>query len=463
MKLVKSLLLGSAAGFAAISGASAADLPSTKAAPAEYVRVCSAYGAGFFYIPGTDVCLKVGGGAGFMYDYVQPFATAASPTGYRGYLRMELDARNPTAYGTLRTFVRLIIASRTGSHRSGTQERWGNATIPTAAADAGWTSRAQEWLGVDKAFVQWGGLVAGRTQSFFDFYNSPEIIGLLPASNLGSTNLVGYIATFGSGFYASVALEDAIMRRQAISNPLIPLGTTAYYAGYRMPDVVANLGVEQAWGKAQISGAVHQLPVVGPGGTNISSSYGWAVSGGVVINLPMIAPGDYLWLNASYSEGAMSYVHSGWFAGSLNNATVGNSNSYYQADAYYDVGTNSIRKSKTWSIAAAFKHNWSPTLSSGLFGGYANFNNPAMTVAAVPGGQLADWEYYVGGANLVWEPVRGLTIGGEVGYQYLKGKNVPAFALAAAGTNPVGGPVQTIGLKSKDGAWIARFRIQRLF
>ena len=61
MKLVKSLLLGSAAGIAAVAGAQAADLPSRKAAPVEYVRVCSAYGAGFFFIPGTDTCLRVGG------------------------------------------------------------------------------------------------------------------------------------------------------------------------------------------------------------------------------------------------------------------------------------------------------------------------------------------------------------------------------------------------------------------
>ena len=60
MKLVKSLLLGSAAGLIAMSGAQAADLP-VKAKPVEYVRICSLYGAGFWYIPGTDTCLKLGG------------------------------------------------------------------------------------------------------------------------------------------------------------------------------------------------------------------------------------------------------------------------------------------------------------------------------------------------------------------------------------------------------------------
>ena len=60
MKMVKSLLLVSAAGLVAVSGAQAADLP-VKAKPVEYVKVCSLYGAGFYYIPGTDICMKVGG------------------------------------------------------------------------------------------------------------------------------------------------------------------------------------------------------------------------------------------------------------------------------------------------------------------------------------------------------------------------------------------------------------------
>ena len=60
MKMVKSLLLGSAAGIVAISGAQAADLP-VKAKPVEYVKICSLYGAGYYYMPGTDICLKLGG------------------------------------------------------------------------------------------------------------------------------------------------------------------------------------------------------------------------------------------------------------------------------------------------------------------------------------------------------------------------------------------------------------------
>src|ERR1044072_1433758 len=60
MKMVKSLLLGSAAGLVAVAGAQHADLP-VKAKPVEYVKACSIYGVGFFYIPVTDTCIKIGG------------------------------------------------------------------------------------------------------------------------------------------------------------------------------------------------------------------------------------------------------------------------------------------------------------------------------------------------------------------------------------------------------------------
>jgi hypothetical protein len=59
---IKSLLLGSAAALIAVSGARAADaIVVAEPEPAEYVRICDVYGAGYYYIPGTETCLKVGG------------------------------------------------------------------------------------------------------------------------------------------------------------------------------------------------------------------------------------------------------------------------------------------------------------------------------------------------------------------------------------------------------------------
>jgi Porin subfamily len=54
------LLLGGFAVLIVTVGAQAAELP-VKAKPVEYVRICSLYGAGFYYLPGTQTCLKVGG------------------------------------------------------------------------------------------------------------------------------------------------------------------------------------------------------------------------------------------------------------------------------------------------------------------------------------------------------------------------------------------------------------------
>lgn len=59
---IKSLLLGSAAAMIAVSGARAADaIVIAEPEPVEYVRVCDVYGSGYFYIPGTETCLKIGG------------------------------------------------------------------------------------------------------------------------------------------------------------------------------------------------------------------------------------------------------------------------------------------------------------------------------------------------------------------------------------------------------------------
>ena len=61
MTLIKSILLGSAAGLVAVASAQAADLPTRKAAPVEYVRVCNVGGVTGWTLPGSDTCLKLSG------------------------------------------------------------------------------------------------------------------------------------------------------------------------------------------------------------------------------------------------------------------------------------------------------------------------------------------------------------------------------------------------------------------
>ncbi|MBM0206895.1 porin, partial [Micromonospora sp. STR1s_5] len=136
----------------------------------------TAHGAGFFYIPGTDTCLRVGGRARFEYQYTQQNSRNSSVSGYRGLGRLNIDARTATPYGTLRAFVRFEIASRSGGYlKSGTQERMANAFFGTGQDTQ---TQLQKYVDVDKAFIQFAGLTAGRAQSFFDFYAGDlEIIG----------------------------------------------------------------------------------------------------------------------------------------------------------------------------------------------------------------------------------------------------------------------------------------------
>src|SRR6516164_7031104 len=68
MKMVRSLLLGTAAGLVAVAGAQAADMP-VKAA-VQYVKICNLYGDGFYYLPGTTICVKVGGYVRAEYGYL---------------------------------------------------------------------------------------------------------------------------------------------------------------------------------------------------------------------------------------------------------------------------------------------------------------------------------------------------------------------------------------------------------
>src|SRR5215470_8672805 len=111
MKPFQRVLLGSAAGLIAVSGAQAADLP-VKARPVEYVKICSLYGEGYYYIPGTDTCLKWGGYARADYGWnvagsmtpaysgtqgAQDRSVAQYATRHRA--NFTADARTQTPYG----------------------------------------------------------------------------------------------------------------------------------------------------------------------------------------------------------------------------------------------------------------------------------------------------------------------------------------------------------------------------
>ncbi|MCC0807478.1 porin [Methylobacterium sp. W2] len=423
MKLLKSSLLGTAAAFASVAGAHAADLPVKKAVPIEYVRVCSAYGAGFFYIPGTDTCIRLSGRARLDIGY-QPTSSRSSlgnagdTTGYIGLARINVDARTQTAYGTLRAFTRIQFASRTGAVgglRSGTQERIGSAFGATGQDQSG---RAQQFVNTDKAFIQFAGLTAGRASSFFDFYaHDFEITGATANSDVQSTNLLAYSAKFGEGFSATVSLEDPTFRRNTIYSQesttvgapsRVLLGTDAFgnpafttvdvSQRNRMPDFVGVLRYDAAWGSAQLSAAVKELNTsnvanaatvigvpngglfgvnnVGPA-SRATSDYGWAVQGGVKINMPFISPGDTLYLQGAYGEGATLYTgyssYNGSYASRVSTISAAAFDPY-MSDATYNPLTGKIETSTSFTVVGSFLHYWSPEWRSAVFGSYGEIN-----------------------------------------------------------------------------------------
>src|SRR5579885_3467183 len=151
MKMVKSLLLGSAAGLVATAGAQAADLP-VKAKPVQYVKICSLYGVGFYYIPGTDMCLKVGGWTRFEAAYETNNSSTGAWAGdinakstnnlwerIRGYITV--DAREQTAYGTARAYMAVGLSTASVIN------------VETAANQ----------FDANRAFIQWAGFTFGRT------------------------------------------------------------------------------------------------------------------------------------------------------------------------------------------------------------------------------------------------------------------------------------------------------------
>ncbi|MEE7504476.1 porin [Methylobacterium mesophilicum] len=550
MKLLKSSLLGSAAAFAAVGAAHAADLPVKKAIPIEYVRVCGAYGAGFFYIPGTDTCLRLSGRArfegGYMTSYSRQNGNGGDTSGYQGRMRINLDARTQTAYGTLRAFVRLDAGARTGYSgvgTSGTQQRIGQA-FPGLGIDS--FGRDQQFVNVDKAFIQFAGMTAGRASSFFDFYaHDFEFAGATAGSDLASTNLLAYTATLGNGLSATISAEDPVFRRSPIfSASNNPAGATVnanlvnfaqgnspaeVFIGYtngqptrysfvdviqrsRMPDVVGALRLDQAWGSAQLSAAVHELNVgnvangAGTGtGSNISiphtsNSYGWAVQGGLKINAPFIAPGDALYLQGAYGSGAQLYTGYSSFSGSYsqNAATIqGQKFNQFFNDATVNPFTGQLQQSTSFSATASYLHYWTPEWRSAFFGSYGEMNfsqsaraaqgiayavaNPfgiinfGANAVGTPGTRfynlseaLRDTYQFVAGGSIIWSPVKDLDIGVEGFYTQIgvkngrvidKDKSPTAYANVAGINNGTFVPRTT----TSDSVSTFRFRVQRDF
>src|SRR5882672_11264879 len=422
-------LLCSAASLTVIGGARAADLP-VKAKAVEYVRVCSLYGAGFFYIPGTDTCIKFGGylrvdttfnggpqgqpawngDLGQQNRYADYFAT-------RARMAFSVDTRTQTEYGLVRTFgqadMQFSTLGGSTTNPNSLNTNLGNNPQLLDTVGGGYTS-------IEYIFIQFAGFTFGKSASAyaspwqgFPGNNSSFLMGGQSNDNTG-TNNIQYTAQFGNGVSASIGLDDpTVWDRTAVYNLALPLNATLNtgnaYAGVHAPDVVGNIRVDQAWGLFQISAAAHEvngsyniLTATTAAPTNLSGISGhpetkWGGSVMAALNIKNIptGAGDDLKIDASYAKGDTKNVIA-TSGTSPSFAMFGSSNRAYQSVGFgattdgvflpiANGGTGDIKLTEAYGIRGAFNHNWDPYWSSSLFGSYSavryNGSNTDITTA----------------------------------------------------------------------------------
>jgi hypothetical protein len=513
MNMVKSLLLGSAASLIAVAGAQAADLP-VKAKPVEYVKVCSAYGAGFYYIPGTDICLRVGGYVWSEFEVNNLGAGAASTTAgsiggdllrnrnddwtsFRTRFDMIFDARTNTEYGTLRSYA--SVGWQWTTNLDGFQQ----LQNPASTGNYAWY--------YDRAFIQFAGLTFGYVGSFFDFDPS-LVLSQQTSKSFKFSPAIAYTAQLGNGISASLSMEDSTTRRTNITtgvravnngnlflngfgyffppsaipgactaaniaaglcgNVVVPIGITnagwggTIYSGQYMPDFIANVRVDQAWGDAQISGAVHQLKTaitaaaavfddaagggVAAGVPWAPVKYGFAALAGINIKLPTLGAGDSIQFEGAWAHGATDYTGVSANPYSQNLVIGYRKGAIGPVLSVFDSYVNSAGQnlSTSYSFNGELRHFWTPTIRSSIAYGYNKFKAPAAaqnpanaqngTGTNAPNGFISNFPSGTVNqvtANLIWSPVPKLDLGVEA--LWIQFKTDCAGLSAAACASPV--------------------------
>src|ERR1700682_1060230 len=448
MKTARTLILCSAASLVAVSGAQAADLP-VKAKAIEYVRICSPYGPGFFFIPGTDTCIKLGGylRADVTFNggpHGQPAWSGdlGEQNRYRDYyaarsrMALTVDTRTETEYGVVRTFGQ-------GDFQFTTQ---GSTTVNpvnfTGSPSTGTTSSllnqpGEGFVYIENIFIQFAGFTFGKSASAyaspwqgFPGNISSFLLGGHSADNSG-TNNIQYTAQFGNGVSASIGLDDpTVWNRTAIYNLSLPLNATLNsgnaYAGTHAPDVVGNIRVDQAWGLFQVSAAAHEVDgsynilnavgapagavgVAGAAPTALSeisghpdTKWGGAVMAALNIKNIPTGSGDDIKVDARHARGDTKNVIStsatspnpfAMFGGS-NRAGADQSVGFVAVSAavflpVFAGGDGSLHLTTAYGVRGAFNHNWDPYWSSSLFGSYSSVRYDGTAKANICAGLTA--------------------------------------------------------------------------
>ncbi|WP_421917476.1 porin [Mesorhizobium sp.] len=329
--------------------------------PAEYVKICDVYGAGYFYIPGTETCLRIGG----YVRYDAGFGDTGTFDGARS-----LDVKDGKDQGTWWKNTRFTLKTWTGQEtelgtlKTYTELRFnfGNSASDTGAGNYPANNNAGNHANMEFAWIQLGGLRVGLDESAFDTFvgYAGNVINdtLVPYGGF-DTNVVQYYFDAGNGFSAVASLEEG---SGGASNPSgnYGIGTIDSY----VPHVVGGVKYTQGWG--DIVGVVAY-----------DSNYE-SVSGKVRVDFNVTKEFSLF--------GMVGY-------GSTNHL---DDNSYF-------ANANGRGFYKPWGGSWAF---WA--------GGTYKFNEKTSFNLQVSGDQ---WKDYGIAANVAYTPVPGFTITPEVDFQ----------------------------------------------
>jgi hypothetical protein len=296
------------------------------------------------------------------------------------------------------------------------------------------------------------------------------------------TPVFAYTAMLGNGVTATLSIEDYTERRTNVvgvtAASFVPgVDNAALNHGNETPDIVGNLRVDQAWGSAQVSGALHlnQATYYGtqPAGTvtaHPDDKWGWAVGAGILLKMPWDAK-DTFAVAGTYAEGATSYVVNtpGSFGARSSAASLFQDGGVALAwwdDAYFNntVARGELELPTVWNVQAGFQHYWTNSLRSSIWGSYMRYEADSAAINAVicaPRGFAAnctDSKVWQVGSRTIWNPVTNLDIGLEVMYTKIETAFDGGFALSAPGANvPLPHRIQDNDL------WSGILRVQRNF
>ncbi|MFK4484936.1 porin [Bradyrhizobium sp. USDA 336] len=470
MKMSKRLLLVSATGLVTVGGAQAADLP-VKAKAIEYVKICSLYGAGFYYIPGTGTCIKLGGylRADLLLNTHSDYDAARSGLGgaqnrlsnyytARSRENFTVDTRSATEYGVLRTFAELTFTWTSGGYAGAGASTAGGATAYDAApaGTSGSGSIAGGALGVYFAFIQFAGFTVGKSLSQFSApwanYPANSFDGLPGGAGWTTgVNQFSYTADFGQGITASFSAQDQVAYGTTniwnISGATAAgLATGAYGAndigGSRSPDLITMVRIDQAWGLFQASFAAHNNHAAYYGADETTGHPGdkWGWAGQLALSIKNIptGAGDTINMSGVYTDGASRYN----FQDSMS-STYAMYGGTSLAGAYRSVGLAGLSDSifvsgsgqqltTTYGFQGGYTHNWDPYWNTGIYGGWGAVRYNATAKGHICGAVVAtlalstglagcnpDFNYSSVGVVTRWTPVKNLTFSGHLTYTML--------------------------------------------